>query len=358
LLAASLISPELNPVGAFGALINVASYIVAPLMGLALCGLTVDGLRPLEAIRNSVLIAANNLLTLAAVFVLTLLAHGLVDIAVVTVAYGPAWDFPLTELYSVAYGAIAHSPIAAVLSGLAAVVLPLVSTLVTTFLYVQWVGAVTYPGVKSRRSGARGVWSEESREASMSEPEPTSERRIQPAPIPEPGVAGSAPGVAQRKGRLAFALVALLLALGLCVVICVAASATSSARTDAEKPGIESVLDQFMNAMERRDLDEAYSLFSTRARRQVSRSEIGGLLEGSNYVLVEGYQRLSITRLRIEVAVNTNPDIPQGTLAHVEAAVEYEGGFTGSMQALLEQEQGEWRLFTMNVQVPPDKFGP
>jgi hypothetical protein len=327
-------------------------------MDLALCGLVLDELRPFEALRNSVLIATNNLLTLAAVLVLTLLAHGLVDIAVVTVAYGPAWDFPLTELYSVAYGAIAHSPIAAVLSGLAAVVLPLVSTLVTTFLYVQWVGAVPYPGTRSRRSDAWVARSEASQGVSMSESEPTEERRNQPPSITEAGMAGTTPGVAQRKGRLAFALVALLLALGLCVVICIAASATTPAQTDAQRPAIESVLDQFMNAMERRDLDEAYSLFSTRARRQVSRTEIGELLEGNNYVLVEGYQHLSLTRLRIEVAVNTNPDIPQGTLGHVEAEVEYEGGFTGSMQALLEQEQGEWRLFTVNVQVPPDKPGP
>ncbi len=49
--------------------------------------------------------------------------------------------------------------------------------------------------------------------------------------------------------------------------------------------------------------------------------------------------------------------MPQGTVAEVQAIIQYSDGFTGDAQAVLEKVNGAWRIFSINVTVPPDKIG-
>jgi hypothetical protein len=172
-----------------------------------------------------------------------------------------------------------------------------------------------------------------------------------------PGSSPATPAGTPRRRRLSLGLVAIAIGVCLVGVLCGVLFGSALIKSVTERPRVERLLDEFMSAMVRGDASAAYSLFSARARRQVPLLEIERMLEGNNYVLFEGYERLTVANMQVEVAVNTDPNVPQGTVANVEAVIEYEGGFTGSMQALLEQEQSEWRLDRVNVTVPPDKLG-
>lgn len=150
----------------------------------------------------------------------------------------------------------------------------------------------------------------------------------------------------------------MLLLLCLCIGVCIAAGGVGLFRVYQERAPIESVIDAFMRAMVEKDTDKAFALFSTRVQRQISMSDIEEMLEGNNYVLFEGYQSLEIQNINISKAVNTNQDLPQGTVATVDGIIFYDGDFAGTFDAVLEKEGAIWRLHRVNVIVPPNKIKP
>jgi hypothetical protein len=127
-------------------------------------------------------------------------------------------------------------------------------------------------------------------------------------------------------------------------------------RVSTEQAAITPVIDQFMRAMVQRDADGAFRIFSTRAQRQTALADLTDMVEGPNYVLFEGYQSVTIDNTNISTVMNTNPDIPQGTVATVTGTVTYTGDVKGEVRATLEKEEGTWRLFFINVIVPPSKM--
>ena len=156
----------------------------------------------------------------------------------------------------------------------------------------------------------------------------------------------------------------LLIIVGVVVFFCVCIGILFSllgagigAITDAKAP-IEQVIDTFMQRMEERNLDEAYKLFSERARRQISIDKLGELIEGNNYVLFSDYQRVEVGNVKITEGFNTNPDVPQGTVARVDGTVYYKNNIIGKFTATLEKEGDNWVLDGINITVPPDKFTP
>ncbi len=150
------------------------------------------------------------------------------------------------------------------------------------------------------------------------------------------------------------ALVGVCLCLGVCGIV-VWRSMTTVVN---ETPEVERVIDEFMTSMEAKDAAAAYALFSTRAQRTVTLADGEKMLEGNNYVLFEGYRSVAVAQINISAKVNTNPDAPQGAVAEVAGNVTYTDDTTGTFTAVLEKEEGEWRLSGINVTVPPDKFGP
>ena len=82
------------------------------------------------------------------------------------------------------------------------------------------------------------------------------------------------------------------------------------------------------------------------------------MIQGNNFVLFEGYQNLSISSLNINAKVDANQDVPQGIVSNVNGAISYEGGITGTFNAILEKVNGEWQIDGINVTVPPNKFHP
>jgi hypothetical protein len=123
-----------------------------------------------------------------------------------------------------------------------------------------------------------------------------------------------------------------------------------------EQAPVEATLDTLMKNMEAKDVESAFALFSPRAQRQMSITDLEELTEGNNYRLFEGYESISLQNIELLAAVDTNPDMPQGTIANVTAILFYADGLTGDLTAVLEKVDGKWRLFSFSVNVPSDKF--
>ena len=142
----------------------------------------------------------------------------------------------------------------------------------------------------------------------------------------------------------------------LCSIVGVVLIAGGLSRVENEKAPVESVLDEFMNAMLVEDTVKAYALYSPRAQRQISVSDLEELLNGNNFVIIEGYRHLEIGNLKILATRNTNDNLPQGTVAEVSGVVFYEDNFSGKFDATLEKVDGEWLLHFINIVVPPNKL--
>jgi hypothetical protein len=144
----------------------------------------------------------------------------------------------------------------------------------------------------------------------------------------------------------------------LCIVLAALLIGRSILSISTEQAAVTPVIDRFMHAMTQHDAQAAYRLFSSRAQRQTPLADISTLLDGPNYVLFDGYQSVTVDTTNLTSSINTNPDVPQGSVATVSGTVAYTGGVTGSFRATLEKEDGDWRLFFINVTVPPSKMQP
>jgi len=142
----------------------------------------------------------------------------------------------------------------------------------------------------------------------------------------------------------------------LCSIVCVVVFGASMYKIYTEKAPVESVLDTYMRHMADKDADGAYALFSPRSQRQIPISKVQELLEGKNYFLFEGYQSLSVSNLNISAVANTNPDIPQGTVAKVTGVITFEGKIQGTFNGILEKVGDKWMIDSMHVSVPPSKI--
>lgn len=185
----------------------------------------------------------------------------------------------------------------------------------------------------------------------------------QQTPAPESSVTQSpeapATPLIKKSNRNRFLIIGgMLLVICVCAVICIAAGGVGLFQINKEKAPLESVLDSFMLAMVARDTDKAFDLFSIRAQRQLSIDDMNEMLEGNNSVLFEGYQSLELQNIKISKAVNTNQNLPQGTVANVNGIIYYDSDFTGTFTAVLEKEGDNWRLHNINVTVPPNKIAP
>ena len=148
-------------------------------------------------------------------------------------------------------------------------------------------------------------------------------------------------------------VVAILL---LCSIVCIAIFGTGMYKVYKEQAPVASVLDSYMQHMLNKDAENSFALFSPRAQRQMSISQLQEMFEGNNYFLFEGYQSLSVTNIYISAAANTNQDLPQGTVAEVEGVITYQGNIEGSFNGVLEKVDDEWMIYSIRVTVPPDQI--
>ena len=167
----------------------------------------------------------------------------------------------------------------------------------------------------------------------------------------------SIPPQPKKPTKKIWAIVGIIVAvLCLCSVICIVVFSTGMYKVYTEKAPVESVLDNYMKYMANKDAESAYALFSPRAQRQLPLSQLQALLEGNNYVVFDGYQSLSVSNFNISAVANTNPDVPQGTVATVTGVINFEESIHGSFTGTLEKVNGKWLIDGMFVTVPPDKI--
>ncbi len=178
---------------------------------------------------------------------------------------------------------------------------------------------------------------------------PPSNPPVSPAPLTPPSPKRS-------KKALWIILALFLLLCCLSTILCLALGGVGFSRVMLEKAPVAAVLDAFMQDMAAKDADRAYALFSPRSQRQTPLADLEAMLQGNNYKLFEGYLSLSVNQINLSVAVNTDPDAPQGSVAHVSGTVTYANGFTGAFTAVLEKVDGLWMLYHIEIMVPPDKF--
>jgi hypothetical protein len=109
------------------------------------------------------------------------------------------------------------------------------------------------------------------------------------------------------------------------------------------------VTDAFMSAMASEDLDKARALCSTQLLDELPVSEMESLLTSSMFALFDGYQAIEISSWEITF----NPD---GKFVELRAAVTYEKGFDGHLDAVLKEEGQEWKLVSFYINIPPEKI--
>lgn len=200
----------------------------------------------------------------------------------------------------------------------------------------------------------------ENRESDFQPQEPTPEDNTAPAGTGT--IATPLPAPAKKSNRNAFIIVIGALLVGLC---CIGGSVgvagligTGVLKVITEKPKVEIVIDGYMRAMADQDAKNAYTLFSTRAQRNVSLADIEKFVSGNNYKVFEGYESIATADFNLTLTSDPDPTMPQGLVAEVDGMISYAAGFTGDFSAVLEKEGDEWRLYGINVNAPADKFGP
>ena len=123
-----------------------------------------------------------------------------------------------------------------------------------------------------------------------------------------------------------------------------------------QKEPIESVLNSFMLTMLDRETKKAYDMFSPRGQQHIELADIYNLVTGNNYVLFDGYESISINHIEIKLNQSFNNTAPQGTVGIVAGIIQYDNNISGDFDAILEKINGEWMLFNIEINVPPEKF--
>jgi hypothetical protein len=160
--------------------------------------------------------------------------------------------------------------------------------------------------------------------------------------------------------RRRWLIIIAVVAVGICA--CVGVGVLTLGRTfmgiNQEQAAIAPVIDAFMQAIQARDTNRAYQLFSTRAQRQTAIVDLEALTTEPNYVLFDGYQSAIIDSTNLSTIANIDPNLPQGIVATVNGTITYAGGIEGTFRATLEKENNVWRLHAINITVPPSKTLP
>jgi len=129
-------------------------------------------------------------------------------------------------------------------------------------------------------------------------------------------------------------------------------------------------VNQFMSAMDNRDIDTAYSLFATRTKKTFPIAEFKKALVEENFEVYTGYEKLGCltlqfdtgdpgpfpTQIRIPgsypqpIDANKPSDIvnpPLGKTIAISGSIHYKDGYndkTGILTAFMEREDSGWRI--------------
>lgn len=180
------------------------------------------------------------------------------------------------------------------------------------------------------------------------EPEDTDEYR----PIPEEVIITPESERIRRPGavrRVIFGLLTLLLVLSMCLGVG-GITALDEIRQYFERREMSAALDTFMVAMSQGDSAAAYHLMAEDFQDRVPYHQLDAMLRGDEFGLFEGYRELEIN----SVAMRTQRN---GTvIAEVTGHFRYDGDFEGDFVTRMIEEEGNWRLASLQIHVSPAKI--
>lgn len=119
---------------------------------------------------------------------------------------------------------------------------------------------------------------------------------------------------------------------------------------------IEALVDEYMVAMAGGNALGAYTLFSPRAQRQMTVTDIEQLTRGDAYLAFQEYQSAHVNSLVVRIVISTNPDSPQGFVAEITGSIGYDDRTEGSFAAVLERSASQWRLFNIRITPPLERL--
>ena len=140
------------------------------------------------------------------------------------------------------------------------------------------------------------------------------------------------------------------------VVLWASFSLVSLSGCIADQDNTQVVVDAYMRAMMRKDVDQALALFADGPGKSELRLSLEEATEGVNSVLFDGYQGANTDEITIGFQYGSEPDEPSGIVSHLIGAVSYSDGYTGGFEAVLVKVNGSWKLYSIHVDAPPQKF--
>ena len=148
-----------------------------------------------------------------------------------------------------------------------------------------------------------------------------------------------------------------ILGILLCCLFATQCNSLSPQTIADAKVQTRSLILAYAHGMAKKDYDTVYALFSKRVHRQMSIEEIEefGDVE-ANFAIVDGIQSVEINSLKLLKQANTNPNMPQGSVATVIGIANFDDGFTGRVDAVFELESETWRIHHINISISPERL--
>ena len=183
--------------------------------------------------------------------------------------------------------------------------------------------------------------------------------------VPDPQVPSETPSIQPAPAKKSYrwviiVLVILLVLTCLCAGVAAVLVIKSIYQMPADMRSVESLIDKFMVAGTHQDSQAGFALFSPRGQQQMPLSQIEKLFQNENRALFAGYQGLTTTSYDYHTGPDADQDsdlgLPGGTFAVLRGTLNYQGGITGTFDAALEQVGSDWKLYRIDIGVPPSRF--
>ena len=180
--------------------------------------------------------------------------------------------------------------------------------------------------------------------------------------FPDPEVLPAEPPEADQPAKKPHSRLATFLIIGLAAVCLVGLAAMVLVirqlyQNPAETQGFEQAIDEFMAAASRRDVPAAFAFLSRDGQKQTPRSTLEKMLRGRDFALFDGYQSVHITAFHSYLVTENGAGQAQGEAVEVSGEVAYYSNYVGQIKAVLQKQDGDWRIYTFEIKVPIGKYG-
>lgn len=166
--------------------------------------------------------------------------------------------------------------------------------------------------------------------------------------LQQPAANSSAAPAKRSRKRLVIVVGALVLAILISIPICQFLAGFLGSFPE-EMKNTSQVIDEYLTAMARKDVERAFQLLSDKAKTQTSLNQVETLVTGTNYFIFSDYREHAYTNFEMT-------QVGADKLAEITGNVSYEGNFVGEFSAVLVKENGIWKIQAINVTAPAEKI--